>query len=278
MARMGMAEQERPRVKLECLRLLATLRLDRARQRVVSGFIDTYLRLSRREALQFRRQADSLLSGREKAKVMEITTSWKEEGRAEGRVEGRVEGIETLERGAALMREIAAAEPANNRVRITLAFTSRRLGDTLAEGGRSSEAVDHFEEAIRLSGAVLAKDPSEGSAVTILATSHSGRGVALARMGRHEAALGEGRRGVEVADRARRTQPGNARTRVLAAGAWAAMGRIHFARGTAGDRAQGCVWFDQSLKAYREIQRAAPLDAPTAADMEAANRDSASCK
>src|SRR5262245_35961646 len=88
MARMGMAEDERPRVKLECLRLLATLRLDRARQRVVSGFIDTYLRLSRREALQFHRQADSLLSGQEKAKVMEITTSWKEEGRAEGRTEG----------------------------------------------------------------------------------------------------------------------------------------------------------------------------------------------
>jgi len=190
----------------------------------------------------------------------------------------RVEGIATLERGAALMREIAAAEPANNRVRITLAFISRRLGDTLAEGGRSNEAVDHFEEAIRVSEAVLAKDPSEGSAVTLLATSHSGRGVALARIGRYEAALGEGRRGVEVADRARRTQPGNARTRVLAAGAWAAMGRIHFARGSAGDRAQGCVWFDQSLKAYREIQRAAPLDAPTAADMEAASRDSASCR
>ena len=79
-----------------CLRLLATLRLDRARQRVVSGFIDSYLRLSRREALQFRRQADSLLNGREKARVMEITTSWNEEGRLEGRVEGRTEGTRQI--------------------------------------------------------------------------------------------------------------------------------------------------------------------------------------
>jgi hypothetical protein len=31
MARMGMAPEERPRVKLECLRLLVTLRLDPAR-------------------------------------------------------------------------------------------------------------------------------------------------------------------------------------------------------------------------------------------------------
>ena len=41
MARIGMAQQERPRVKLECLRLLVTLRLDPARMRLISGFIDT---------------------------------------------------------------------------------------------------------------------------------------------------------------------------------------------------------------------------------------------
>ena len=34
------------RVKLECLRLLATLRLDPARMQLISGFVDTYLRLS----------------------------------------------------------------------------------------------------------------------------------------------------------------------------------------------------------------------------------------
>ena len=37
---------ERPRVKLECLRLLATLRLNPARMRLISGFVDTYLRPS----------------------------------------------------------------------------------------------------------------------------------------------------------------------------------------------------------------------------------------
>ena len=46
MSKMRMAPAERPRVKLECLRLLTTLRLDPARVRLISGFIDTYLRLN----------------------------------------------------------------------------------------------------------------------------------------------------------------------------------------------------------------------------------------
>ena len=47
MAKMAIAPSERPRVKLECLRLLATLRLDPARTRLISGFIDAYLQLNR---------------------------------------------------------------------------------------------------------------------------------------------------------------------------------------------------------------------------------------
>jgi hypothetical protein len=41
MANMGIATVDRPRVKLECLRLLATLRLDPARTYFISAFIDT---------------------------------------------------------------------------------------------------------------------------------------------------------------------------------------------------------------------------------------------
>lgn len=83
MARMGMTEEERPRVKLECLRLLATLRLDPARMKLISGFIDTYLRLNREETLRFEREADTLLTTNERTTMLELTTSWKEEGRQE---------------------------------------------------------------------------------------------------------------------------------------------------------------------------------------------------
>ncbi|MDQ2687409.1 MAG: Rpn family recombination-promoting nuclease/putative transposase, partial [Armatimonadota bacterium] len=42
MAKMRIAPADRPRVKLECLRLLATLRLDPARTQLISGFVDSY--------------------------------------------------------------------------------------------------------------------------------------------------------------------------------------------------------------------------------------------
>ena len=87
MSKMKMAPEERPRVKLECLRLLATLKLNPARMRLISGFVDTSLRLTREETLIFNRQADTLLERKEKETIMELTTSWKEEGRQEGRYE-----------------------------------------------------------------------------------------------------------------------------------------------------------------------------------------------
>src|SRR5207244_3820635 len=43
MAKMRIAPEDRPYVKLQCLRLLATCKLDPARMRLISGFIDTYL-------------------------------------------------------------------------------------------------------------------------------------------------------------------------------------------------------------------------------------------
>jgi hypothetical protein len=91
MSRMGMEPEERPWVKLECLRLLTTLRLDAARMKLISGFVDTYLRLNRDETLKFERAVDTVLNMTEKSLMRELTTSWKEEGRVEGRVEGRRE-------------------------------------------------------------------------------------------------------------------------------------------------------------------------------------------
>ncbi len=109
MAKMKIAERDRPRVKLECLRLLATLKLDPARMRLISGFVDTYLRLSRQEVIRFERAiVGSELAPQEKENIMEIVTSWMEtgmerglerglaQGRQEGRQEGRAEGERAL--------------------------------------------------------------------------------------------------------------------------------------------------------------------------------------
>jgi hypothetical protein len=89
MAKMKIAERDRPKVKLECLRLLATLKLDPARMRLISGFVDTYLRLSRQEVVRFERaMAGSDLVPAEKEEVMEIVTSWMETGIERGMQQG----------------------------------------------------------------------------------------------------------------------------------------------------------------------------------------------
>jgi hypothetical protein len=95
MARMGFKPEERAQVKFECLRLLATFKLNKARQRLISGFVDTYLRLNAKEELQFQKKIAKLTRDK-RQKVMELTTSWKEEGLKEGLEKGRKQGEEIV--------------------------------------------------------------------------------------------------------------------------------------------------------------------------------------
>jgi hypothetical protein len=133
MAKMPMTVEQRPQVKAECLRLLATLRLDRARMRLISGFVDSYLRLTGAEYTRFG-DAVARIAPSEREGVMEIVTSWMEHGiaqgmqqglargRQEGHVEGRQEGRHEgrLEEGRALIarmieRRFGALTPALRR-------------------------------------------------------------------------------------------------------------------------------------------------------------------
>ncbi len=108
MSRMRIRVDERPPVKLECLRMLATLRLDPARVRLVSGFLDTYLRLTAREQRLFESELESV-PDHEKGNVMEIVTSWMEEGIEKGRAQGIAQGreIERRESTARMLRQVA---------------------------------------------------------------------------------------------------------------------------------------------------------------------------
>jgi hypothetical protein len=84
MAKMKIDPADRPRVKVECLRMIAKLNLDRARTFMVSGFIDNYLRLDAVEETQFQIEVDKIKLVKEQEQVMEITTSWMEKGRESG--------------------------------------------------------------------------------------------------------------------------------------------------------------------------------------------------
>jgi hypothetical protein len=85
MAKMKIDPVDRPKVKVECLRMIANLKLDKARTFQLSGFIDNYLQLNPVEKQQFQVEVDKIKLPTEREDVMELTTSWKEEGIVQGR-------------------------------------------------------------------------------------------------------------------------------------------------------------------------------------------------
>jgi predicted transposase YdaD len=91
MSRMRIEPKDRPRVKLECLRMLATLRLDRARASLISTFMDAYLKLTPSEVRVYNRQLQSI-EPKEREVVMELTNEWIRLGKKDGLKQGRLEG------------------------------------------------------------------------------------------------------------------------------------------------------------------------------------------
>jgi hypothetical protein len=88
MARMRIEPTHRPEVKAGCLRLLAKLQLDPARRALISGFVDAYLRLTIEEEKMFQAELDKM-EPREREQVMEIVTSWMEQGIEKGIERGK---------------------------------------------------------------------------------------------------------------------------------------------------------------------------------------------
>jgi len=89
MSKMKIANSDRPKVKAECLRLMVTLKLNPAKMQLISGFIDSYLRLNSQEESEFQSEL-STIKLQEREQIMQITTSWKEEGKIEGRLEEKL--------------------------------------------------------------------------------------------------------------------------------------------------------------------------------------------
>lgn len=137
MSKMNIASEDRPKVKSECLRMLATLRLDPARSHLIAGFVDSYLKLNTSQQKQFAREIESL-SREEQEAIVPLTISWKEEGRVEGRVEGRDEGrIEGQADGARRLLFLVGSVP---------------LGEASSEVRQAIDrikSIDHLERLAR---------------------------------------------------------------------------------------------------------------------------------
>jgi len=103
MSKMMIAPEDRARVKLECIRMIAGLKLNKAKTHLVLGFIDTYLRLSQEEEQEYDVELDKLAPA-EKETVMETGMSWRDRALQEGLQQGLEQGREQgLEQGKAKM-------------------------------------------------------------------------------------------------------------------------------------------------------------------------------
>ena len=81
---MKIEPKDRAKVKVECLRAIANLKLDPARVSILSGFVDSYLRLNTVELSEFEGEVASIKKDAEKEGVMQIVTSWMEQGIEQG--------------------------------------------------------------------------------------------------------------------------------------------------------------------------------------------------
>jgi hypothetical protein len=128
MAKMRIAPEDRAKVKAECLRLLATLQLNPARIQLISGFVDTYLRLSALEEQEFEREVGRM-EAPEQERIMEIVTSWM----ARGIEQGIEQSIEQGERALVLRQLVRRVGVLPDQVRLRVAALSLAQLETLGE-------------------------------------------------------------------------------------------------------------------------------------------------
>jgi predicted transposase/invertase (TIGR01784 family) len=157
MAKMRIDEADRPQFKVECLRLLATLRLDPARTKLISGFVDTYLRLNVREEKVFQ-EAVGTLEETEQKGIMQIVTSWMEQGIAEGRTEGISVG-RTEEARSLILRQLSRrAGILPSEVRSQVQSLPLPQLESLGEALLDFTSVEDLEKWLQTLGAQLSQD------------------------------------------------------------------------------------------------------------------------
>jgi hypothetical protein len=131
MSKMRIAAEDRPRVKLECLRLIVNLRLDAARSQMIAGFVRSYLKLSREERVSFEREVRGL-PAQEREEMITIHDEWTELGIEQGIERGIERGIE---------QGITQGE-----LRLALRQLTRKFGQEATEALRPQVAALPFTE------------------------------------------------------------------------------------------------------------------------------------
>ncbi|MBS4025853.1 MAG: hypothetical protein KGZ96_09295 [Clostridia bacterium] len=89
---MNYTEIEKISVRIEFARMMTNMQLDPARSALLTAFIETYVKLTEEEEILYRDRLKQELTQQEVEKLIEITTSYHENGREQGKLEGKLEG------------------------------------------------------------------------------------------------------------------------------------------------------------------------------------------
>lgn len=95
MVKMNIAPKDRPKVLMECARMVATLKLDPARTELIWTFGESYLKLTTQEMSQYEREIAGLAPA-EKEAALQVMSSGRREGIQLGLHEGRHEGRQAI--------------------------------------------------------------------------------------------------------------------------------------------------------------------------------------
>ncbi|MBB5354185.1 putative transposase/invertase (TIGR01784 family) [Anoxybacillus mongoliensis] len=87
LSKMGYTESERVELKKQFLRMLVRMELDEAKQRLLFGFFETYVKLSDEEERRLRSEVNEM------EKVLELMISYEQKALEKGREEGMKQGI-----------------------------------------------------------------------------------------------------------------------------------------------------------------------------------------
>jgi len=88
MAKMKIEPQDRPKVLIQCARMLATLKLDVARSELIWTFAESYLKLTVEETKQYQREFSELPPDEQEI-AMQLISSFRKEGIQQGLHEGQ---------------------------------------------------------------------------------------------------------------------------------------------------------------------------------------------
>lgn len=149
MAKMQIAPEDRAKVKWECLRLMLTLKLDPAKMQLISGFVDTYLKLSGDELEEFEKTIrKEPLARREK--VMQLMGNWMEEGLRQGLRQGLQQGLQQGQSSLVLRQLPRRVGPLTKRLEKQVSALSPEqlelLGDALLDFNTRADLEKWLQE------------------------------------------------------------------------------------------------------------------------------------